>query len=338
MAQLAAMAQPLVTRRFRDLYADADAICRFEPSALFLVADELEDQDAGALRMIRALVAELSVVVVSSDHREVQQRSLAQRIGAEVLTKPFSQGELADVLDRAIAGHGGASTAALLDLARGISDEVNNPLMFVGGHLQLLQRSVEALDDAHALDHAKNLSDGLERIRKTMEKVRLLADAGGASTARGLVNLYQLAGDVIARQSDGTAVSLDSSPNPEESELLGDPQLLATLIEHLTSVAAALRANASTDDPARLSIQPSGEGVVLRATIDARDLPAWQLPRTFDPYYLTRILRETPHGLSLYLVRVIAQNHGGLAVARWTQGGELALEILMPRGPGRAAE
>lgn len=334
VAQLATMAHPLVVRRFRDLYADATAICRFEATALFLIEPDLGDEEAGALRMISALLPELSVVIVSEEHREVEHRRIADRIGALILVRPFSQGQLADVLDRALRIPPGPTAAALLDLARGISDEVNNPLMFIGGHLQLLERSLEADGDDDALEHVRNLQAGLERIRRTMEKVRLLAQAGDAAGARGLVNLNDLARDAVERLPEQPTITFVACADPMAAEVVGDAQLLESMIEHLVDVAGALPATAApaAEQAAQLTIVPGATSVVLRATVDARDLPAWQLPRTFDPYYLTRILRDTPHGLSLYLVQVIAQNHGGFAVSRWTQAGELALEVELPRG------
>ena len=59
-------------------------------------------------------------------------------------------------------------------------------------------------------------------------------------------------------------------------------------------------------------------------------LPAWRLPRTFEPYYFSRVLRGTPQGLSLFLVQAIARSHGGRALARWEPDGSVSLRIELP--------
>lgn len=327
-ARLGALAHPLLVRRYDDLYADAAAIHRFDAAALFVVAHSVGDEEAGALRMVQALQADLSVVLVCDPDDEVQQRALASRIGAAILVTPFSSGQLAAVLDSAVASTPRPSAEALLDLARGISDEINNPLMFVDGHLQLLQRTLQ--DEAHrpGLEQVEMIREGLERIRRTMERVRLLAQAGDADTSRQPVDLGRLAHHLAASSLAVTAPTV-----PDSAVVRGDAELLAALLDHLGRVAAALL---EAGGDARLQIAAGPGNVVITALVDARSLPTWQLPRTFEPYYLTRILRGTPHGLSLFLVQVIAQTHGGRAMARWTQSGELALEVELPRSHGAA--
>jgi hypothetical protein len=77
-------------------------------------------------------------------------------------------------------------------------------------------------------------------------------------------------------------------------------------------------------------VEAVGATVRVRLLVDAGRLMAWQLPRTFEPYYLSRILQGTPHGLSLFLIQLIAHRHGGRALARWAERGELGLELELP--------
>ena len=324
-ARLAELAHRPVVQRYRDLYADADTIRHFDPAALFVSVPEVGPALGGALRMLQAVAPRLRVIRVAEPAQEVAARALVGESGAAVLVAPGTTQQLVELVEAALSSTGRRSAEALVEFARGISDEVNNPLLFLAGHLQLLARAVQ--HDPERIEQVRLVQDGVQRITAAMDRVRLLAQAGMGSPARVAVDLSVLARTVADRQdSRGTALLFSGAP-PGTTMVLGDEDLLRAALEHLCQVGAALP---EQERARRMAIEPAGATVRVRLLVDARRLMPWQLPRTFEPYYLSRILQGTPHGLSLFLIQLIAHRHGGRALARWAERGELGLELELP--------
>ena len=74
-----------------------------------------------------------------------------------------------------------------------------------------------------------------------------------------------------------------------------------------------------------------GDGARIRIEAGGLRLGDWQLPKAFDPYSLQRVLRGTPHGLSLFLAQTVVHAHGGAATARRRPDGTVLLDLLLPR-------
>ena len=72
--------------------------------------------------------------------------------------------------------------------------------------------------------------------------------------------------------------------------------------------------------------------VRLRLQITGAGLEDWRLPRTFEPYYLNRLLRGSSQGLSLFLVQTAVHGHRGQATARRLPDASLALDLSLPTG------
>lgn len=334
MEQLAQAAPDLEVRSFGDLCGDADALLRYRPACLF-AGSTGAGEELGSLRMLMTLLPRTSFVLVCTAEHEVRVTEAAQRLDVAVLVAPCTQRQVTEMLELVSSPERRTSAEVLLDLARGLSDEINNPLMFTAGHLQLLEQGLRASSDEDALEHVQRIRDGLERITATMQKVRMMAGIAAPAASGEEVDLAPLAQAVADRHAAGDRSVAPPVLVPAAALVRGDATLLEALVEHLCRVTANLEAEPGGG---RVEIHNSGGRVALRAILDAKHLPAWQLPRSFDPYYMTRILRGTPHGLGLFLVQVIAHGHGGRAVARWSEPGELCLEVeLHAAGAGDEA-
>ena len=317
---------------FRDLYGAADALRQFQPAAILVEIAKLPREDRGALRMVRSWMPDVGLVLVGAEAASAELRELADHLDATALPRPFTATELSAVLDSALAEPRRAMTAALLDLVRGISDEVNNPLMVTAGYVQLLQTRLDPALHRDELDMLGQIQSGLDRVSATMAKIRVLTRADEAPGSREPVDLDALASAVTASVALATKGSLSYSATPPTSGghrccIDGQPALLEAMLEHLCRAGVALLA-ANAD--AQLRLEADDHSVRLALALDSTVLPAWRLPRTFEPYYLNRVLRGTPEGLSLFLVQVVAQTHGGRALARRQSGHGVCLEVELP--------
>ena len=322
------LAHHVAVQTFGDLIEAAPELLRYRPRILIVQCAQLPAQQAGALRLLRSLHPELLLVLACEADHEVRLRETAEQLEAQTLLLPCARADLAALLDAATRGSARPSADALLDLARGISDEINNPLMFTAGHVQLLQQSMRDQSPEAAEGQLATIRDGLQRITATMDKIRLLARAEEAMSRPELVDLGALAAELEKRRADGDrGLPPIHSAGAGPAEVWGDRSLLAAMLEDLGRVTAALR----TGDDGVVEVEAVDGTVRVRATLAATHLPAWQLPRSFEPYYINRVLRSTPHGLSLFLVQVVAHGHGGQALALWSEPGQLSFRIDLPR-------
>src|SRR5690606_23247906 len=147
------------------------------PDTLFVDAKRLEAEQVGALRALARSIDGLRFVLVTDPDDEVALAPLAERLGACLLVRPLDRRRVAAVLSMVGAppGHPGPDT--FLDLAKGVSDELNNPLLFVLGHLQLLESLLDPQRDTEALEQLHAARRGLDRITTTMDRIRTLGRA-----------------------------------------------------------------------------------------------------------------------------------------------------------------
>jgi signal transduction histidine kinase len=299
------------------------------PETLFHDGSLDDPEEVGALRVIRLALPNLRLVLLGPHEREFELSALAERLKAQVLTRPFDRRTVAAALGQSDPGDGRPDPEAFLDLSKGISDEINNPLLFTVGHLQLLEALLDPDRDAEALEQLESARRGLDRISSTMDRIRTIGRARQLRAPTEPVDLLPL----IAEPADaGRESSLRVFVPPDLERLFvdGDPQLLQAALRAFLSVGEALCAVA--EDVSILVATP-GDGARIRIEARGLRLGDWQLPKAFDPYSLQRVLRGTPHGLSLFLAQTVVHAHGGAATARRRPDGTVLLDLLLPRAP-----
>jgi signal transduction histidine kinase len=311
-------------RAFESLFGDVESLHRLQPDVVFLAAATIAPEDIGGLRMLGQMLPHMAIVLVGPVDREIALRSLAERFAARVLLAPWTSSDLVNVLDHARLGSNRPGEEVFLDLARGIADEINNPLLHVQGYLQLLASSL-APDDRDRGDQLTSARAGVQRIQGTIDRMRLLSRAASGLRRATSVRLSELLAGVAAARSRGLPPPRIDAPAPEP--ILGDPELLEHGLAALTDLAAELGALGC-------AVEVSLAGLPTACRLDLRlqgaHLVGWLLPRTFEPYYLSRIARGTGHGLSLFLVQTIVHAHRGQATACRENADTLRISLLFP--------
>jgi signal transduction histidine kinase len=280
------------------------------------------------------LLARIPVIAMSAD-----TSAKARAIAADAtVAKPIDFDELArrirSVIDHAARMRVAPSDrmAALGRLASGIAHEINNPLTYVMANVQVLSERLPArdtTDDAETRELLSDTMDGLERIRRIVQQVQMMAPAR-LDEHDTLVDLEAaIEAALVLVKADirhFTRVVRDLSG---KGRVRGDRTRVEQLFAHLLRNAAQ-----SIVEPAA----PSGKGggkceirVSMRALPSERALieisdtgcgiPAELQERVFQPFFTTRPVGQgTGLGLSVC---------AGIVTAL---GGEISFESEPGRG------
>lgn len=325
LADLRALPSRPEARVFRGVAADGEPLLRFEPTLAVVALAEPFAEDVGALRLLRQLRPQLGVVLVAGAAAEAAHAPHAERLGARLLVWPCAPGALAAALEQARQRSERPRPEAFLDLARGIADEVNNPLLYVAGHLQLLQACLGD-KDADARAQVTAALGGTARIAASVERLKALAQAAGGPRQRTAVDLAELLRDALGRRPR-TATNARCTAPGEPHALPGDRSQLTAAVEALLRFADELAAAEATTS---LQLAALPGALRLRLLAHGGVLAHWQLPQSFEPYYPTRALRGQDPGLGLFLAQTVVLGHGGEAQARRLTDGGLQFDFLLP--------
>lgn len=313
-------------RPLSSLVADSEALMRFQPDLLLLAFDDAAAEEIGAARLLQRLWPSLGVVVVAAPDRELAMAPVATRLGAGLLVYPDAPGQLAATIEQVLHGGDRPRPELFVDLAHGLADEINNPLMFASGHLQLLRASFDAARERDRRDQVDAALVGLGRIQASVDRLRLLSQAADGPRRRQTVDVTALLAGAIARRREGEPAATVSMP-PGAHEVHGDQDQLGPALAAIVQFADEL-AGVGTASHLRLERLPAALRVRLVAAGNA--FASWQLPHTFEPYYPQRALRGHSHGLGLFLAQTVVLGHKGQATARRLPDGSLQFDFLLP--------
>jgi two-component system, OmpR family, sensor histidine kinase ChvG len=205
--------------------------------------------------------------------------------------------------------------AYLEKLGARLTHELRTPIAVVRSSLDNLRLQSLAPDSAVYLARAE---EGLHRLdtllTRMAEATRLEHTVRGGERERFDVRTI-LAGCVegyaAAYPSRRFALAMTAEPVP----LLGSPDLFAQMLDKLAANAADFAAEGT---PIEIALERSGGEAVLRFSNSGPPLPTEMQDRLFESMVSVRRERAggEPHlGLGLYIVRLVAEFHGGRATA-----------------------
>jgi signal transduction histidine kinase len=327
-------------RSFEDPLASWSDLREFAPDLLLVDAGTLGDETVGTLLLLTRILDEPALVALVPQEADSETLRHVRRLGARHLTVPASDHELARALS--LVEQPETTTAAaevFLDVARGLADEINNPLLFTRGYLQLLRAELETNGDEDVLAQLDSARRGLDRIAASVSKLRLLHRAVGLSPERlppvdllpMVVAAHRAGGD---GDPDAGDLAIEVPEASARAEVRGEAELLERALEEFCGTARDI---AKVADGATLRLSLDDDEVSIEAEFSGWHPATWQqLPRAFEPYYLSRVLSGTSRGLSLFLVQTIVTAHGGRATAhRLAASGPILFALRLPRAAGR---
>lgn len=198
-------------------------------------------------------------------------------------------------------------------LLANVSHELRTPLSRLRLTAELLK---EVANPKRKADLEKDVTEIDALIEQILLSSRL--DAVRELDVREEVDLLALAAEEGARcgESDITG---------EPVVVRGDPTLLRRMIRNLIE-----NAQQHGSPPVEIRVCRQGERAALTVSDGGPGIPPSEQERVFAPFYRPRGTRSQGSGLGLALVRQIARQHGGGAVAAGSETCPSMIEVTIP--------
>ncbi len=228
--------------------------------------------------------------------------------------------------------------ASIGTLAAGVAHEINNPLAYVMGNLELLERQlvVRTAEEGHdgascepLLEMLREARDGCERVRSIVRDLRIFSRSEPAR--RSPVNLQRVieAAVNVAHVTIGARAQLVRELE-EVPPVLGDePRLGQVVLNLLLNAAQAIPEGAPDRHAIHVGTRARGANVELFVRDDGEGIPPQLIGRLFEPFFTTKPV-GVGTGLGLSICRGIVQTHGGTIQVESEVGRGTTFRVLLP--------
>jgi signal transduction histidine kinase len=318
------------------LDAVVQALVSGSDEALLRAADlHVETPDEDAAPLLDRTLRHLQALGRALDHEEAG----ALHTGTRHLHDELSE------LQRRLA----VAAAAMLgrrarDLREGLAQksaalgvtvhELRRPLTILTSYAELLaDGTLGPLSDASltGVQGMASATDVLARLIEGLAEVARLEDPEDRPNLEPLTigDLVNDAVGEIVGEAQLRGVGIEVTANPE-LPLVGDRHRLCLALTNLLSNAVKHAPAASV-----ISIRVLQEHEHVRIAVSDRGpgFPPQEAARLFDKYYRSVVERESGipgTGLGLFIVKTVAERHGGSVAARVPAGGGAEFEITLP--------
>ena len=215
------------------------------------------------------------------------------------------------------------------DLTALLVHDLRNPLTAVKSAFHLLEENVVA-EDRSIFNLGKNALDRVLEGVSDLLKVRML-EQGQLTLERVPTVVSELASGVVetlrTAALDGKIEVLQTGSGDTSLEV--DAKLLRRALENLL-----INAFRHTRHAVELSVTGEAKGVTLVVGDRGPGVPDFLKCELFDMFgslALQKAGGRRGHGLGLYLVKLVAQAHGGSVVVRDRAGGGAEFVVTLPR-------
>ncbi len=219
-----------------------------------------------------------------------------------------------------------------------VTHELKTPVASIRLYLETLQR--RPMEEAQRGEFYARMMEDSERLMGTVEQVLKAGEVGqrARSNVRVPVEMRSLVQECVrttlARHHlEAEAITIDVEDTGLPMMVRGDPEELQTALVNILNNAVKyspdgpeVRVTLSVDRDAWVRVSVADHGI---------GIPPAHLKRIFRRFYrvpVRSVLRTKGTGLGLYLVRTIARQHGGDAIAESPgEGRGATLSLQLPR-------
>ncbi len=217
-----------------------------------------------------------------------------------------------------------------------VSHELKTPIAVLLSQAQVLRQGADPEELAH---FAGNVEEEMRTMARLVESLLLLArvEHGTELVRREAVAVNEVILEAAERTSE-LARSLDvplvtnlhfTADGEAEPELVGDPELLRTMVENL--VRNALRF-APRGEPVDLRVSCGQGEALIRVRDRGPGIPREHIERIFERFYQVpgEGMKQRGTGLGLAIARSVAELHRGVIAVRNLDGRGCEFEIRLP--------
>ncbi|HEX6241247.1 MAG TPA: ATP-binding protein [Polyangiales bacterium] len=292
----------------------------------------------------RPKLRDIPVVALSAD-----VSPYAAAIDADAyLSKPVNFDELQDVLeDVLLANERKRLAAKAMELERvrslgmltaSVAHEINNPLAYLVGSLDMAVSQLRALYEARpelaqelgaVLPNLDAAVDGAERVSsivKLLSTFSRIEEAG--ATPVDPVRAVQAAAR-LARQQIEARASFVQNLEPVPFVMGNEARLAQVVLNLLTNAAQAIPEGSNRPHRVAVSTRSEHDAVVIEVADDGVGMAAPLLAKIFDAFFTTKA-PGTGTGLGLSISRDIVAGLGGSLSADSREGAGSRFEIRLP--------
>lgn len=228
-------------------------------------------------------------------------------------------------------------TGYLRTLADKLSHELRTPLAVVSSSLDNLAQAALPPGAVTYMDRARQGAERLNRILRAMSEANRLEQSLTREDPEwfDLADLLRGATQAYGELASAHAFELNLDADP--ARLHGSPELIAQLLDKLVDNAVSF---APPGGWIRIRLLAAREGLELRVANQGPPLPERMRGHLFDSMVSVREQRDgRPHlGLGLYIVRLIAEAHGGgVRAENLADGGGAEFVVTLRGMPARKA-
>ena len=237
--------------------------------------------------------------------------------------------------------------ASVGTLAAGVAHEINNPLAYVLGSMDLCRRQLDRL--GHLADRGPETGAALEAMRDCVDNAREGAERVRV-IVRDLMTFSRAESDALVAVD--VEAALDSSVNLVWNEIRhrarlvksysGVPPVLAdearlgqVFVNLLVNAAQAIPEGDSQNSEILISTSVEGDRVVIDVEDTGAGIPPDELVRVFEPFYTTKPMGAGT-GLGLSICHGIVSALGGEITAESQPGRGSRFRVSLPVAPEEA--
>jgi two-component system, cell cycle sensor histidine kinase and response regulator CckA len=228
-------------------------------------------------------------------------------------------------------------------LAAGVAHEINNPLAFVTGNLDVIAERIAATLAARPDDVLQafvpmvdDAREGAERVRSIVRGLKVFSRVSNqAPTAIDVRGPLEAALGMARNEIRHRArLTLDFQPTPR---FLGDEGRAGQLfLNLLVNAAQSIPEGAAEHNSITVRVRAEDEHVQVEVSDTGAGIPRDVLPRIFDPFFTTKPI-GVGTGLGLSICHAIATDLGGRIEVESEVGRGTTFRVLLPVAEGAPA-